>query len=719
MDNRYFQASNGGADTFLLSSLLVDLNIARRNSRSYPHGHPVVASSLEKVLASYDLLLRECPEISIGVARDHLIVNDLPLEKTNPVFRDFARVLFDRGIAALVLRPGIGLGELKNFIHLLGLKREDIQQQGGIAKVWLELNLTTLSIRTIRYDLFSVTSLDATGVVGGGNLWERFARSIVRDQEGGKPAPGEELEPELVAAILNGQLQHRITPGESAECVDALARLMRRIASGPSDKDEKEQSLQKIGELVSRLNPELRRQFLESSFSGEGQEGDAEVREVLSHLSVDAMVEILDDVNSRRTRIPPVVVGLLQRFSRQAGEGAPPQAGAAPEEPDTEKMRILFREHVTEEFTPEEYQLTLNRIVTGEPLPRFQGESSVDELLKTLDPHFVESGIGEIILQLMLAQDEGADEALVRNLEEMRDYFLETGEYGRLLHMFEQITGKDVPAAWGDVVRGLLSERTFFDEVMDGLVTWGKPKFDQIAAILRLGGAAAAEPLLDRLAAEESMSLRRFIIDRLIEIGPLAREAAIRRLNDSRWYVLRNLLIILRSMNDPALPDLLRPLLGHEDRRVRQEVVRILLHYREAGAEKQLLTDLEGGDSAAQLTAIGLAPSCPSPQVLERLVTLLNRPGFSAGDCELKSAVIRALGEIGRPEVLPALAKILGASSMLNARPLSRLKGELIASLASYPRQIVLPILQRLSAGRDEIGRQAAEVLRKVEVPAP
>ncbi len=62
------------------------------------------------------------------------------------------------------------------------------------------------------------------------------------------------------------------------------------------------------------------------------------------------------------------------------------------------------------------------------------------------------------------------------------------------------------------------------DEIVVGLTNWGKPKYEIITRLIRLIGPSFIEVLLDRLAIEENLSLRRFIMDRLLEFGTTARE---------------------------------------------------------------------------------------------------------------------------------------------------------------------------------------------------
>jgi hypothetical protein len=186
----------------------------------------------------------------------------------------------------------------------------------------------------------------------------------------------------------------------------------------------------------------------------------------------------------------------------------------------------------------------------------------------------------------------------------------------------------------------------------------------------------------------------------------------INRLYDTRWYFLRNLLIILSSQNDPSVVAQIRPLLRSEDPRLRHEVLKTLVHFRDPQAEKLVMDNLSSQNQELQTTAIQLAEQCASPAIAAKLTNILAQGGYSQSECDKKSAIVHALGEIGRAEVLPELAKILSSRSLLHSRQLTKLKTDIIDSLPKYPAKVSRPVLESIAKGSGEIARLAEETLR-------
>jgi hypothetical protein len=715
MSNSLPDITVAGIDTKALSSLIIEFNIAHRNYRSYPPGHPLIESSLKKLLTRYDELMEQQYELSIGVARDTLMFENINLDKNNPVYRDFARSLFQCGIGGLIFRPGLKVAETKSFLDILDMKRDEISQAGGIDAVWQRSGIESLGIHAIRYDLFTASEGDSGSsdqAVPGEGLWERFVRGLI---EGNLNTFGDSqghLDPELLADVLNKRYS-----GSGAERQGDYAKTITDFIHTTSQKSSVSDSSvsEKMVRFITSLNPELRRQFLSSAFKDAGPDGESFTKRLQSDMKSEAVLQVLDDINRQQLTISPVIMGLLQKLSLHATpKDSNTQKAETEREEFNDRIQTILREQDSEVYIPADYQLQLDTLAAASHLPLLRSDE-IEPFLMTIDSHQIESHINAILLELIADEQNPAEcELLAKSLSDMGNYFLQTGDYADYLAILEQAGDTSKPESFRQILLAHCTGRDCLEEILEGLHVWGKSRYDQIKNLISNIGTPFIEPLLDHLADEESLSLRRFLMERLAEFGPAACKPILARLNDKRWYFLRNLIILLKNIHDPEVLAALRPLIRHAHPRVRQEAFKTLLSCRDSFAERLILNDLESSNRETQLAAIQLAEATKSPACFNRLLQILAQGGLNATQVDIKSAIVKALGEFGRADALPELTRILFSRHLLYAKSLSRLKLEIVASLERYPLVAVQLLLQKTAGGNDDVSSKAGDVLRSM-----
>jgi HEAT repeat protein len=263
-------------------------------------------------------------------------------------------------------------------------------------------------------------------------------------------------------------------------------------------------------------------------------------------------------------------------------------------------------------------------------------------------------------------------------------------------------------------------EPEFHEELLNGLTLWGKTKYEDIKALILGIGDPFVEPLIHRLAEESSMSLRRYYLECLYEIGDAAKAAAIQHLNDTRWYVVRNMVSLLRRFGDPAVVRHFRGIIGHSHPKVRQELIRVLFAFNRPEADNLLQKEFSSSDRERVLTAIQLAEQSRNLATIEYLRRILSITMIAADEYELKRAAVKTLGKIANPAVLPDLERILDQKSLFASTLLKRLKTDIVRSLENYRGPEAGSLLERLArSGTGELAPAAADVLKKLEACAP
>ena len=773
MNIRQHENRSSKFDVPLFLSLIAELNTARRNLLSYPKDHPLVESSLTKALSTYNRFIRKQGEIIIGITRNSLLARGMVLDKSNVLFKDFAKILFEHGIGALTLRHGLTPGELKRFSEILCLKRADLLERGGIRAEWADAEITALEVQAIRYDLFNV--VDASAEQDNRNipqaLWESFARSLIQNPLSLSPSrtikggdgcgpviridelPGieglddstgdiviteDEIDPGLLAAIVNKQLGYGETNKDvSATAIDRSGHMTINaddVTNTPIDKFGNEsmttfwlltQSVdsdqvdltaphEKLARFINGLHPEIRRQFLRSTFDINSISGGAIAEEIFPRLSLEVIKETLDDIRRNRFEVQPSFMGILETLNANAQQQRISPVLNANESLEMQrKIRDIFREQSYEKFVPTAYKDELEKMISGGQ-DSGVNQAELSKLLRSIDEDFIENQISEIIIRIIQFDTTSLQNShLIKNLEEIFYYLLSTGDYSQMFNLIQQCQSEKISPDVRERLARIYSSRDNLYEILVGLTIWGKQKYDDVTRLIRIIGEPFIEALLDRLAHEETLSLRRFLMLRIVEFGGKAKIALLGRLSDRRWFMLRNTIILLRQLDDPTILDRIRTLLTHPHPRVRQEALSACIYFRDPVAERQILHDMDSSDHEVRLSAIYMADKTKSPDVFKKLLTIIGKSlGYTNAEYELKKAAISVLKDIGRVEALPELSKLLTSKSFIHPFILGKLKLEALDSLSHYPPAAVRPILSKIADRSGKVARQARIMLK-------
>lgn len=711
MDASTSESSLTSLDTGLLSKIIHEFNIARRYVSSYPKGHPVVTGSCERVAGLFHQLFDSRDELTMGIAKDSLVIDGHSFDRITPFARHFARSLFYHRVALVTFQKGLTAGEVERFNDILTAKREQIAAQGGIEVAFREAGLLNPRIVEISYDAFhaagDISDGDERDGIAPSSLWETFVQDLLQDTFPSSltpPSSDAALGPESLLSIFHGQL-----PQDQLSGMQRLAYFLQKEARRQSLTKREMDSFGRILDFIAGLTPVLRRHFLDSVLNT--LEGDADpVLEILSHLPREVILETVQLCNEKKDAPPPLLLSVLGRLSGNSMP-APGNDRRSDEnemkavEGEEGKLDVLFRETTGEEFIPLDYLKTLKTLIASRDIPA-PDERDLAELKQTLSNDCVEVAVSGIILDSFQHATEGQLGMLKQNLLDLSRYFLEVGDFRSLENMYDRLqktrfeTGQAANSLKHEML-GTFEETDFIGEVLNGLDVWGREKFHEIGSLIHKVGRPFVEPLLDRLADEENRTLRRYCLDQLLKMAELARESVLARLEDTRWYVVRNLLIILRHSGGAELATHLCRVADHPHPKVRQIVIEIYLQLRDPEGDRLLLIDLASDNAALRLQAIQQAEKSVHPDVVSGLLGILRRKGTSPDSFAEKKAAIRTLADIGNPCAIPVLEKILTKWVFFRYSLHLSLKKEIVQTLGRYSEPSAAALLGRMVESRN------------------
>lgn len=697
-------------------TFVTDLIICRHHIQSYPESHPIVAAALQKTIASLAPLVADGKPFILGISRRGVLLKSEVLGPEIVKFRDFAILLASFGVITISFSVDLRGEDIHLLSGIVSRPRMQVWETGGIIHAFEAAGIKGITVQAIDPSVFVLTDDFRPGTAGEpADPWDIFVRklmdgffSVSREKMkqliSGPPA---ELARNFDAILAD------IPEEAHYQTVKILADFFTAMDQRQGIQKFSEDALDKIASFVTGISPRLRRDFILNVCNSTRITSGFSER-LLQRLPGDALLEAMHSVATHGDKIPEMVLNIMRKLSAQA-ETTPALDIAITDAGSTEMVRSLLRRSAPEKFVPSVYQQALMTILATDALPAAETKA-LNELRKSLENDRLEAKISDIIFEIikvMPAEERG--DGIKRNLVSLMSHYLAKMDF-RSIEQACRMIDEEAPAS----DRTVFSDPGFVQEVLNSASLLGRESHEGIRSLIRTVGQPFVIPLMERLFDETNRSMRRFWFDCLGDLGEMVRDAALERLNDERWYVIRNLIIMLRGFSDQDVQRQIRRFVKHSHPKVRHEALKNLLCYHDPKVDNLLLHDLESTDPARKLAAVQIAELSSKPEIVHKLLAMLDAGSITNYDLEMKSAIVRTLAAIGNEQALPKLKEILLSASLLHPGKHTRLKTAIIHALPRFPASRVRPLLEEIAAsGGKSIAPLAAEALKGLQGSAP
>jgi len=714
-----------------------ELSLAIKTMAIYPSDHPAIKASVERLHATIQGLLEESRELRLEIAQKNLLVDGRFLDKSNEIFIDFAFQFHRRGVASVTFKKGLSAEELKAFLEVASTEPKMLQKIGGFLRLCQEKGISNINIVEIDYDkMLGVgekikEAEEEVKVRSDEEIWIDLIRSL-NLYSGLKLGEVEhnfllhlEQQPDRMAAYLEG-VALRSFPGMRDLGGAAIRRTINNIGNYilKSVPEEKEVHRKGLAEVVSRLDLKLRLQLIDADIDIEPDQIDV-VTEIIPYLSNSVIVEMMTLVVSTEGRVTERLVKLFHKIVPEEerkrevialfGESLSDMSGQEDSLYMRRLIENLFLSKPTEEFISETYRKTLKEL--NEHIASL-GE--VKEYMDSFNERKIEEQASTVLLDLIRLETELRDYAeIAKNLGKAAMDFLLTGRYEKAKEIIEVLVEEAGPEKRKtdeerNACKGAMEELrdiAIVHELVAALRDWGKEKYETIHFILLNMGEIAVAPLLDALARETDRSLRKKIISILVSLGEQAIPEIVRRFSDKNWYVVRNMVRILREIGKEKAVRYFNLLLKHEDSRVRKEVIYALSTIGGAEAYGVIHSMADDPDEGVRRNAIKYLGAMKNKGAVPLLLELIHRRNPFGRNNSLVISGIEALGEIGAEEAVPGLIQLLRKSTIFARRKNDELRVAAATALEKIGSKEAMEALTRGSRYRRKIIRQVCERL--------
>src|SRR5882762_2382084 len=107
-----------------LADFLIELSIALHKHAMYPEGHALLAPAAAGVARRAEQFLEERPTLSLGVARQQLVIEGVATDPKHPLLAELAGRLHRHHLGAVTFHRGIRTSEVTDVLKTLALEAE-------------------------------------------------------------------------------------------------------------------------------------------------------------------------------------------------------------------------------------------------------------------------------------------------------------------------------------------------------------------------------------------------------------------------------------------------------------------------------------------------------------------------------------------------------------------------------------------------------------------
>ncbi len=677
-----------------LADFLVEFSISLHKNAIYPSGHPLLATALAGLTHRLRTLLHERSSLSIGVARQQLVIEGVATDANHPLLRELAQKLHAHQLGALRFASGVDVGELSDVLRTIAVDPGRSERPLGLEPAaelqrWAHVRLYPLTFETLelleddaaRTDdedfgggpVSEASGPSKLGRTRGAQLWIGLARAALaadtmdgasRDaaaqdaaaRDGGAPDGGARdpsasephwgsSDPVVVAKAIDDhsrddQAYDQVVVGYLLQIAEEL-----RTKGG----HEAASLRRRISQLVGTLQPETLRRLLE--MGGDMMQRRRFVLDASQGLAVDAVVDLVQAAaTTSHQTISHSMIRLLSKFAVHAEQGSTP-ARAEANSALRDGVRQLIDGWQLEDPNPDAYRKALDGMSRSAPIFSAADSSFVCEPERMIQMSLEAGAVGEALWRATDAVINRRGVSTVLDiLDSAPDSFARTAMY----------------------------ERYLTPEQMHLLLQARPVDFVLIGRVAPHLGLAAVRPLLDALEVADDRDVPA-IAESVTQLGADAGVLVAERLPHARWALQRRLLGVLYQM--PELPSgfSAAAYLQVPEARVRREALRLLLRLPSERSNALSVALMDSDEDVVRAALAVIAKECP-PDVAMLLMERVRHRAFSPA---LQGAAVRAMAAHEFPETLDWLtALVVERTGWLRRLKLRAKTPELLAAVS-------------------------------------
>jgi hypothetical protein len=708
-DNEEIKKEELPLDARLLSAAIIEFNISRKSVGLYPPDHAIIVNSIDKAYELLSRIFELRTSITLDITEDALVIDKYILDWKNPVYAECAFSFYDREIAAVTFTAGLDREDLVKLHELL------TTNEGASGRDLVELaqneGLSHIHLSPIDYSKFKFVEGAAAEERRGEEVWEDSVYALLEGKLSDDDSAGllRSLSPEKMAGIINESGPERTTD-------QAYDRVITSYLKNKGESKLSPESMDKLVTLMNSLTPDIKSKFLSKTYEYVPTD-TRKVEGILKAMTSESFESMVKLFEEQYTAVPEELKNAIDRLRTIKPEGSfgfdlmSDKSAFVHDIEIDESIIGLFNEDNFSSFVSEDYKNELARMANAS---RFKRDISIKELRADFNDEVVDKVTSEIMVEVLNVDIITREDYLkvMKKLTELAKMFVQTGRFEEALNIYNSLYSHALSGRFrheaSSSIRYFFQTEEFLAELIESARIWGRSNREEIVRLARVLKAKTIPAMIDALLVEQDTSLRKFFLLVLTELGSDVVDLAIKNLNDDRWYVIRNMVYLIRECGSKKHVNYVRKFAKHSDARIGVEALKTLIHFKTADSIQHLKVNIQSEDDIARDHAIKLANAYKVRETVPDLVEVLQKKGVMP---DTKVSVIRALGGIGDSSAIKPLTDLYNVKSWFFKGSVKQIKEEIFRNLYNYPPQSVKSLIEMGRRSKNDNIRKMSEQL--------
>ena len=343
-----------------------------------------------------------------------------------------------------------------------------------------------------------------------------------------------------------------------------------------------------------------------------------------------------------------------------------------------------------------------------EPLTADEMNTIKNEFSLLEEKVLLSSAVGLFFDLLSQGSDTGAFSEIVQNIGKIIDMRMKDKDIKGTIEILKDL--RKISAGYRDPKQlGFMRSVIYKAGSVEKLRTLFRESADsnEIKQYLFLLEQDSIPEMIQILGELGDMKQRKLLCEILAELGKQEIDVLADVLNDERWYLVRNITMILGMTKEPAAVKHLEKVLTHPNLKVRREVIKSLENINAEEAKQLFVVAMKDEDIVIRMRALKVLRRFKDPALFPVFKESISTEELKKKPFEEKKEMLETLAVLGGNNAFPILSELFKKKGFMERDEITEIRAAAAYGLGLVRTPEAISLIEKETGSRKDMLREA------------